>query len=148
MRKRNIIIGVIAIITMIVIFLFCNKSGTESNGVVWTGKQMIQSHSTVEYIAVPGFDRLTFTANQKSQKVNFYNPANNTCSMDMEIVLLNGESIWEIGNIQPGYGLYDIELEKELERGTYEKCKFVVRCFNSYGKELNGCNLSFTLYVR
>ena len=38
------------------------------------------------------------------------------------------------------------ELNKELEKGTYEECTFTIRCYKD-GVELNGCNIAFTLYV-
>lgn len=43
-------------------------------------------------------------------------------------------------------GLYDIQLNKELEKGTYEECTFTIRCYKD-GVELNGCNIAFALYV-
>lgn len=70
----------------------------------------------------------------------------NTCSMDFSILMPDGSVLWSEENIQPGYGLYDIQLNKELEKGTYEECTFTIRCYKD-GVELNGCNIAFTLYV-
>ena len=66
--------------------------------------------------------------------------------MDFSILIPDGSVLWSEENIQPGYGLYDIQLNKELEKGTYEECTFTIRCYKD-GVELNGCNIAFTLYV-
>ena len=66
--------------------------------------------------------------------------------MNFSIEMPDGATLWSCENVQPGYGLYDIEINKELERGIYEECKFSVRCFRD-NIEINGCNIRFTLYV-
>ncbi len=132
---------------IIILFSFgwlSNKK--ESNGVVWNGKQTIQTKSEESFISIPGFDKMVFKSNTTNQKVNIHNPDTNTCSMNFSIEMQNGTILWSAENIYPGYGLYDIEINNTLEKGTYENCMFSVRCFKDE-LEINGCNIAFTLYV-
>ncbi len=128
-------------------FFFGRDDKRESNGVVWNDIQKIQKTVDVKYIAVPGIDELYFTANETNQKVNLYNPDMNTCSMNMSIELSDGDIIWSMDNIQPGYGIYDIELNEELENGIYENTSLIIKCFTMDGVELNGGRIRFILYV-
>lgn len=146
---KKLLVRMSAIFAIIIVlfsfgWLFNNKK--DSNGVIWNGKQTIRQNHEQSYISIPGFDKMVFKSNSTSQKINIYNPDTNTCSMNFSIEMPDGTILWSCENIQPGYGLYDIEINKELERGIYEGCKFSVRCFRD-DIEINGCNIKFTLYV-
>ena len=133
-KKYAIAVLVIALVIIFpLLFLFGRNDKRESNGILWNGKQTIETNYEQSSIAIPGFTKISFEANSTNQKINLYNPDTNTC-------------LWSEENIQPGYGLYDIQLNKELEKGTYEECTFTIRCYKD-GVELNGCNIAFTLYV-
>lgn len=144
--KKKIGIGVIfAIIVVLFSFgWFSHKKA--SNGVIWNGKQTIKTDCEQSYISIPGFDKMIFKSNSTSQKTNIHNPDTNTCNMNFSIEMEDGTILWSCENVQPGYGLYDIEINKKLEKGTYKGCKFIVRCFRN-DVEINGCNIGFTLYV-
>lgn len=144
--KKKICIGLIfAMIIVLFSFGWFFKK-EESNGVVWNGKQTIQTKNEQSFISIPGFDKMVFESNTTKQKVNIHNPETNTCMMNFSIEMQDGTSIWSAENIYPGYGLYDIEINNILERGTYENCIFSIRCFKD-NVEINGCNISFILYV-
>ena len=143
--KTHIIIFIIILIVAL-FFVLHGKGEKDSNGVVWNGKQNIEKQHEQSSIAIPGFNEISFLSDSINQKVNLYNPESNNCTMNFSIVMSDGTVIWEEENIQPGYGLYDIKLNQKLEKGTYEGCVFTVRCFRD-GTELNGCNITFTLYV-
>lgn len=148
--KRKYVIAAVILIMIVAIlplfFLFGRGDKEKSNGILWNGKQRIETEYKQSSIAIPGFDRIAFQSNSTNQKVNLYNPDTNTCSMDFSIIMQDNSVLWSENNIQPGYGLYNIQINKKLEKGTYEGCKFSVRCYRD-GVELNGCDITFTLYV-
>jgi hypothetical protein len=154
-KKRIIIISIIFLFIIIISFIFLHGSYNtinrqESNGVRWNGKQDIAtygSYSDISSIALPGFSSLRFVADQKTQEVNLYNPDVNTCIMEMRLELSDGTLLWHSGNIHPGYGFYEIKLLKTLGNGVYNNCRFVIKCFDEQGVELNGGVIQFTLYV-
>ena len=47
----------------------------------WDGNQELPQLGKNEEVIVPGFDSLVCYANQTKQKVNFYNPEENSCLM-------------------------------------------------------------------
>ena len=146
-KKIKIMIATIIIVLLLTLFfVFTRNDEKDSNGVVWNGKQNIEKQHEQSSIAIPGFNEISFLSDSINQKVNLYNPESNNCTMNFSIIMPDGTVIWEEENIQPGYGLYDIKLNQKLEKGTYERCVFTVRCFRD-GTELNGCNITFTMYV-
>lgn len=149
MKKYKAIYPVIAVAVILILasfFLFGRDDKKESNGILWNGKQDIEKEYEQSSISIPGFDVISFKSNSTNQKVNIYNPDTNNCTMSFSIIMPDNTILWAEENIQPGYGLYDIQINKELEKGTYEGCVFTVRCFRD-DIELNGCNITFTLYV-
>lgn len=148
-NKKYLIIAVMLIVAAVIsplLFLFGRENKEKSNGILWNGKQSIETEYEQSSIAIPGFDKMTFKSNSTNQKINLYNPESNNCSMDFFIIMPDNSVLWSEENIQPGYGLYDIQINKKLEKGTYEGCKFSVRCYRD-GIELNGCDITFALYV-
>lgn len=149
MKKYKVSCSIIAIAVMLILaslFLFGRDDKKGSNGILWNGKQSIEKEYEQSSISIPGFDEISFKSNSTNQKVNIYNPDTNNCTMNFSIIMPDNTILWAEENIQPEYGLYDIQINKELKKGTYEGCVFTVRCFRD-GIELNGCNITFTLYV-
>ena len=125
-----------------------NDVTQESNGVIWDGEHDISIRSDEKHITFCGFSQLTFAAEETNQNVNFFNPPENDCAMDMEIYLADGTKLWSIDNIQPNYGVYNIELNQALQRGKYENCTFIITPYNiETGAECNGVVIDFTLNV-
>ena len=157
-RKTDIAIAVVIVIVMWLLFWFVclwpdskdiieDSQSTASNGVVWHGEQQtIRTFKEQDYIQIKGFHDMYFVADQREQKVNFYNPASNDCVMDMSIYV-NGELIWHEDNIAPGYGLYNITLINPLASGIYLDCRYVVQCRQLDGQSLNGIDIGFILHV-
>lgn len=146
-NKRIIAFAILFLLACFLVgYLYFNKPAT-SNGVNWNGKQDIKTEQKEKYIAIPGFNRLSFVGNKKVQKVNLYNPSENSCTMTMEMFLANGTSLWKADNIQPGNGFYEIELKTTLDSGTYENCILNIKCYDKNGTELNGGKMNFTLFV-
>ena len=141
----GIIISIIIIASLF--FIFNHNSDKESNGVIWSGRQEVEKEYKSSSILVPGFNEIYFCADSLDQIVNLYNPDDNDCTMNFAIIMPDGTTIWEESNIQPGYGLYDIKINKKLEKGVYAGCVLSVRCFKD-DLELNGCNITFTMHVQ
>ena len=61
----------------------------------------------------------------------------------------DGTKIWESKFIEPGNGIYDIELNQELEEGDYENAILKYECFsmNEQQTPLNGSEIKFNLHV-
>lgn len=147
--KNKIIIFVTIIVFVLVVLLFADNHNKplDSNGIEWNGNQDISSYKEeIKYISIPRFNKMYFNQS-KNQKVNFYNPKENTCTMTMELYLNDGSLLWSADNVKPGYGFYDIEIMKPLLKGVYENCHYIVHCYNDNGTELNGGDIKFVLFV-
>lgn len=135
---------------VLLVFLFTiiiyKKETPTSNGVIWNGRIETSAKHSTSQISIQGFNKICFLSGTLNQQVNFYNPETNDCVMNFCIKMPDGNILWEIENIYPGYGIYEIKLNKELEKGTYSDCTFVTRCFRD-DVELNGCIIKFNLYV-
>ena len=92
MKKRKICIVVVLLLLcgLIIFFLFGrsdNKSLLPTDGIAveWDGEQKLPTGVKTDdkTIKIPGIGSLTFIANQKEQKVNFYNPEENDCLFRM-----------------------------------------------------------------
>lgn len=149
-KKRLSIIALIIVLLLIAIGVANNKNiGVETEGQTWTGKKNTQVKKESDSIAIPGFESMTFIKNEKKQAVNLYNPEINTCYFKLSIILPNGEKIWESKLIEPGKGIYDIELTKEITEGQYENTILKYECFsmNKEQTQLNGSEVKFVLKV-
>ncbi len=98
-------------------------------------------------IVIPCFDTMVLTANQVSQKVNFYNPEQNS-GIDFQITLrLNdGTELWSSGFIPNGKAIYNITLNRPLEIGNYD-AELVYQCYAKTKSKLNGSIVTFNLIV-
>ena len=120
-------------------------SKSDSNSVIWNGKQSIETDSEVKNIAIPGQSEMLFEAGKTAQKVNIYNPEQNDCVMVFTLKI-GEEIIWKSGDCLPGYGYYGIELERPLEPGTY-KASLIHECFRQ-NKQLNTAIINTTIMVK
>ncbi len=96
-------------------------------------------------IAIPGFEKLTFKADQVKQQVNFQNPETNDCLFLMTLYVEN-EEYWQSGYVEAGKGYYNIELYKPISAGEYD-AELRIQCFKSTGVELNSARVTFDLTV-
>lgn len=113
----------------------------------WNGNQNLPNgNESNKKIEIPGFKSLVFAANQKNQKVNFYNPKSNECLFFMTL-FVEDEELWKSGYVQPNNGYYDIELNKTLETGNY-KAYLLIECYKENGKALNSAKIDFDLSVK
>ncbi|MFV5900140.1 tRNA (uracil-5-)-methyltransferase [Enterococcus faecalis] len=156
MKEKKKIIGIITLLILIglvAVGLGSNKKDdtvvAETEGQAWTGKKNTPQKKENESIAIPGFESMTFIKNEKKQSVNLYNPDINTCYFKLSLLLPNGTTIWQSKLIEPGNGIYEIELNQELEEGDYENAILKYECFsmNEQQTPLNGSEIKFNLRV-
>lgn len=144
------------IIFMIVLFLFiiiglyigfCQKQNkNQVVGVRWNGQKKTTDLGNNEYIAIPCITTLVLKSNQLNQKVNFYNPEQNSCLMSFSL-FINENKIWESDTLNPGYAFYDIKLNKKLMAGNYTG-ELAIKCFSLDGKsKLNGGKIKINIKI-
>lgn len=157
MNRRWLLFGVVIFLFCALILLLrcCNADTTPQgpcNGLVadegavdWEGNKTVTETQQEGAIAIPGFDELTFKANQIYQHVNFHNPETNNCYFLMTLYVEN-EEYWQSGYVEPGKGYYNIELYKPLSAGTYN-AELRIQCYRKTGAELNSARIDFDLTV-
>lgn len=120
---------------------------TDSGAVKWEGEQNLQHNTSASNnIAIPGFESLVFTSGQSTQKVNFYNPEENSCLFQLELYA-DDTLLWKSGYIEPGKGYYTIELIEPLITGTYNG-RLHYDCYLADGTALNSANVALQIYVQ
>ena len=117
----------------------------DKNAEEWNGDQELPQTGGSEEVAIPGFKSLVCYAGQTVQKVNLYNPEENSVLLKMTMYA-NSEKLWESGYIEPGKGFYQIEFCEPLKTGTYDG-ELLVECFLQDGTEMNKAKVKFDLYV-
>ena len=120
---------------------------TDTKSVTWSGAQELESEKIeTGTIAIPGTTKLILGANRLSQKVNIYNPAENSCLMVFTL-FANGKVLWKSGYCKPGDGYYEIELSKELTAGTYDG-SILHECYDLNGNKLNSANVQVIIIAQ
>lgn len=119
----------------------------DENAEEWKGNQNLFNGAKSEgnTIKIPGFDSLAFTAGQKEQKVNFYNPDGNSVLFKMAL-FINDVQYWQSSYVAPGKGYYNITLDDTLESGDYDGY-LLIECFKEEGTAVNSAKVEFTLKV-
>lgn len=155
MRKK-IIIGFLSVLLLAFFIsgyvLFNEKKallGVDSSAVNWDGNKSKAKTEGDDSIRIPGFSILNFDANSKQQQVNFHNPEANDCYFKLSLLTPEGDTLWQSDLIEPGKGLYEIELANELAEGTYENAMLKYECF-TYDEDqspLNGSEINLTITV-
>lgn len=129
---------------------FGNPADLETSAEDYTGdKDTYNGKKNTDTIDIPGFDAMNLQAGTTKQKVNLYNPPQNTCYFKISIFLNDGTKLWQSKLIEPGKAVYNITLNRALSTGTYENCTLKYECF-SMDKEqspLNGSEIAFTMNV-
>lgn len=121
-------------------FLIPDKTAEE-----WNGEQELPQSGKNEEVLIPGFESLVCYADQRNQKVNLYNPAENNCLLKMTM-FADGNELWQSGYIEPGKGFYNVEFNKALDAGKYNGI-LLVECFLNDGTECNSAKVEFELKV-
>lgn len=152
-KKRFLLIILLLLFIGVAIFFLFGHSRdnlllpADENAEEWDGNQNLPNgeKSETATIKIPGFDSLAFTANQKEQKVNFYNPEENACLFRMTL-FVDDIQYWQSGYVQPGKGFYDITLDDMLESGDYDGY-LLIECYREDGEALNNAKVEFSMRV-
>ena len=156
-KKKCFLIIVLLFLLVVLLLRSCDKNSDTIKELLpfdelaqeWVGKQDLPNGAeNGGRIQVPGFSTLVFNADQKSQKVNFYNPEENNCLFLMTLYVDEGREVWKSGYVQPGRGYYDIELNETLEKGEYNNAYLLINCFREDGTALNSARVEFNLTVK
>ncbi len=150
-KKIGIILITVGATALVVIlfFIFFGSKLFLNSGYEFEPDQSayLSDVSENDTISIPGVDSIKVEANTKTVSVNLYNPENNNCYFEISILLNDGENeIYKSKLIKPGQQLYEIELNEELDAGTYD----AVLHYNTYTSDgnytpLNGANVPFKL---
>ena len=155
-KKKYICVAILLLILALVLCLIFRTCGTDdntkltadSNAVLWDGNQLLpQVSPDTKGIVIPGFDSLTFTANQTTQAVNFHNPAENENRLFLMSLYVEDDLMWQSGYVPAGKGYYEIELQEALVAGDYQ-AYLRIEVFTEEGVQLNGAKVEFDLHVQ
>ena len=101
-----------------------------------------------ENIAIPGYEKLSFTAGKTAQAVNLKNPAENACAFVLTLTLEGGETLWTGKALSPGEAFTRVTLSRALPAGEYP-ATLRYDCFSLQDNTpLNGAEIQLTLEVR
>lgn len=130
---------------------FKNKTellNVDSSAVDWNGKKKNEVENEERTIAIPGFETITLKADETKQEVNFHNPDINDCYFKLTLIHHDGALLWKSELIEPGKGMYEIELEKALTAGEFEDAVLKYECFSLTDQSpLNGSEIKLKLIV-
>lgn len=109
-----------------------------------------QANSTAdmnqESISIPGFEKWTVEAGQKTVTASFYNPEDNPCYFKLTVRLDDtGEVIYQSKYLKPGQRLYEVDLERPLSKGTYAATLTYETYSISDNSPMNGATIPFKL---
>lgn len=165
-RKKDTVIAVVFLAAVVIGLLaamlygsgaldFLTGSGGDRKVDMATGKVVkkeipydASEHPDSGQISVPGYEKLTFQAGQKTQSVYLTNPEDNTCYFVMSLVLSDGTVIWKSGKLEPGLAFDRIGLDQTLDAGTYEDVTLNYDCYSmTDDSRLNGSSMKLQLEV-
>ncbi|MBR1606849.1 MAG: hypothetical protein IJ664_03985 [Clostridia bacterium] len=99
-------------------------------------------------IAIPGYEKLDFTAGKTVQTVNLKNPAENACTFVLTLTLEGGETLWTGKALSPGEAFTRITLTRALDAGEYP-ATLHYDCFSLQDHTpLNGAEIQLTIEVK
>ena len=140
-KKHIIIISVVIalIIAIILTLVIANNRGEDStqnnnNDIpqMETGDKPLDfiPAGDEERITIPGYTGIYLQHGKTTQKVDFYNPENNSCYFVISLYLSDNTRIYKSGYIRPGEHITDIEITQKLQRGIYKNCRLVYECYS------------------
>lgn len=107
------------------------------------------SVASADRITIPGFETWNIPAGETEVNAMFYNPEKNQCYFVLSVILEDsGELIYESKYLKPGQYLYEVELLRALDAGTYN----AILQYNTYStidySPMNGASVPFSLVVK
>lgn len=102
-----------------------------------------------ESVDIPGYKLIELKANTKQQDTYLGNPANNKSYFKLSLILEDGTVIWQSDYLEPGVAFSHIELNQELEKGTYENATLHYDVYSVAGyTQENGSDIKLTIDVK
>ena len=144
MKKRIILIILILLIIPAGVFINKNlsKGDLDSNAVKWTQEK----NSDPESIKIPGYSTIRIPSGTKDVQITLLNPEGNQCYFKFEL-LVDGESLYTSDFVQAGYAIENVELKKELEKGTYDAVIKITPYSLDKESQYAGANVKATMEV-
>lgn len=157
-KKKTLIVIIILLVAAalaaagIVYYMNRNKeknTNVAAEVVPWdTDIKPEDTSNAADEIIIPGYAKMTMTANQKEQTVSMGNPADNQCYFVIVLKLEDGTVLYESDYLKPGEGMRKITMNQELKAGTY-KAVIEYKCYSLEDKSpLNGGSAEFELNVQ
>ncbi len=117
----------------------------DPNAVDWKGTQT-EAPATVKGIKLPGYKSLTVQSGKREVVLNLHNPKENDCLLVMRLSLVDsGETLFESKMIEPGKGLYGVNLSRPLKPGTYAATLQYEAYDRNTLTRLNGASMNLNL---
>lgn len=143
-RKSNILAAFLTVVLGASLLCGCNGGKDSSSDTQQAVTQSAQADSS--NINIPGFEALDFKAGKEKQSVPFHNPKDNACYFRLTLTL-DGETLWQSGDIAPDEKVGEIKLSHALEKGDYA-AKLKYDCFTLQDKTpLNGAEIDLAINV-
>ena len=99
-------------------------------------------------ISIPGYGTVTLPGNTTDVKMILLNPEGNPCYFIFELVI-DGESYYKSGLVEPSMCIEDLKLTKPLPKGTHTAIlKISTYSLDESLSPMNGANVEFELIVR
>ena len=153
-RIKKVMIAIIVVLLTAIICLgatiLLDLKETNKSGILLEDfEDRVKINALNQSISIHGFSEVHMKSGELELTFDFYNPKTNDCYMDIELLLPDGKSLFEIKRIEPGYGIKEIQLKDVLENGDYLNCQFLIKCYSmADGSQLNGAAMNVNLYMR
>ena len=140
-RKPNILAAFL-VLTLALLLTACGAGGDKVE------RFAEAAPGSGENIAIPGYEKLTFTAGKTTQTVNLKNPPENACTFVLTLTLEGGETLWTGEALSPGEAFTRITLTRALDAGNYH-ATLHYDCYTIEGNQpLNGAEIQLTLEAK
>lgn len=145
-KKKKIVLMILILLILIPIGVFINKNlpngDLDSNAVKWTQEK----NSDPKSVKIPGYSTIKIPSGTKNVQITLGNPEGNQCYFKFELVV-NGESLYKSDFVQAGYAVKNIELEKALEKGSYDAVIKITPYSLDKQSQYAGANVRVTVKV-
>ena len=145
-------IFVVVIVAVVVYFLVRQDSKDPAFSPDLDENAIVQTDGIKEKpegIRIPGYPRITISADTKDVTMNLQNPEGNPCYFTFEIILTEGEeTIYTSKLVEPGKAITQITLSKELSAGEYPAILKISTAAMDDGRAMNGANVETVLKVQ
>lgn len=138
MKKNRCIFGIIFIVALVIMLLFCLRSchnqpppdDTVSTESPEPPKSLdFEALAEQDKITIPAVTGLYMAAGKLNQEVNFYNPEKNNCYFQLSLYLSDDTLLYQSELIKPAETISEITLSQKLNKGIYRNCQLVFDCF-------------------